>query len=400
MNRFLAFSVVTAAMLPLLPACAANEVFPVAHTEPIAVRVADGNSGKPLQNQHVLLVAGYDRRDLDLALWREEAVTDGEGKARLSNTLRNLPLLRVKVLKRHNCEPGSDEGAFSMDRIRMEGLSGVDRCGDPAVQDAPGVVTVFVKGRKGDVAGVVVPPPPLAPPPLPTHAALSAPESAVVASVPGQAESSSRPAADHETGPQAGSALPPVPFALPDDFFAAAAAQPDSGAELVALPEAPRVIARRHSAIKPSPPVVAAAAGKPAPDSAAAAKPAPVSPSAKPASPEAAHPAPALRHAVALERMRRRAAGGGGRGSSPDALTARPRFEDPNPVKRSYSHGKPSAGRGVAPGPQRLSKSEVSEPVHSWPVVPDLPLVSSPMAADPPDEDDLGALCVPDAGQP
>jgi hypothetical protein len=114
MHRFLTLSFGASLLLQLIPACVADEVFPVAHNEPIAVRVADGNSGKPLQNQHVLLLAGYDRRDLDMALWREEAVTDGEGKVRLSNTLRNLPLLRVEVLKRHNCQPGWDERRRSL----------------------------------------------------------------------------------------------------------------------------------------------------------------------------------------------------------------------------------------------------------------------------------------------
>jgi hypothetical protein len=159
MNRFLNLSVGAVFLLRAIPAFAAGEVFPVVHNEPIAVRVADGNSGKPLSNQHVLLVAGYDRRDLDLALWREEGVTDAEGKVRLSNALRNLPLLRVEVLRRHICAPGAGDAAFSVERIRLNGLSGANRCGITTLVDVPGVLTVFVKGKQSDAPTAPVLPP-------------------------------------------------------------------------------------------------------------------------------------------------------------------------------------------------------------------------------------------------
>jgi hypothetical protein len=162
MNRFLNLSVGAAVLLWAIPACVADEVFPVAHNEPIAVRVADGKDGRPLAHEHVVLVAGYDRRDLDLALWREEAVTDAEGKVRLSNALRNLPLLRVEVLRRHICAAGAGDAAFSVERVRLNGLSGANRCGAITLEDAPGVLTVFVKGKKGDVAAAGVAAQPIA----------------------------------------------------------------------------------------------------------------------------------------------------------------------------------------------------------------------------------------------
>jgi hypothetical protein len=133
-------------------ACGADEVFPVAHKEPLTVLVLDGNGGRPQARVHVVLVAGYDRHDLGLGLWREEAVTDGEGKVRLSDALRNLPLLRVEVLKRPACSAGTDKAAFSVERIRRDGLSGANRCGTATVDDAPGVFTVFVKGKKIDAS--------------------------------------------------------------------------------------------------------------------------------------------------------------------------------------------------------------------------------------------------------
>jgi len=136
------------AVLIASTACAADEVFPVVHNEPIAVRVLDGKTGKPQPHTHVLLVAGYDRRDLRLAMWREEAVTDAAGQVQFSGALRNLPLLRVEIIKRHACAPGASEAAASVERIRRDGLSGVNRCGTNAVADTPGVFTVFVTGKR------------------------------------------------------------------------------------------------------------------------------------------------------------------------------------------------------------------------------------------------------------
>jgi hypothetical protein len=128
--------------------CSADEVFPVAHKEPIAVRVLGGKDGMPQAKVHVILVAGYDRRDLDLGMWREEAVTDEAGMVRLSDALRNLPLLRVEVLKRGACAPDAGGAATSVERIRRDGLSTANRCGTVVAAAAPGVLAVFVKGKK------------------------------------------------------------------------------------------------------------------------------------------------------------------------------------------------------------------------------------------------------------
>jgi hypothetical protein len=128
--------------------CWADEVFPVVHNEPIAVRILDGRSGASQPLVHVVLVAGYDRRDLDLGMWREEALTDASGMVRLSDALRNLPLLRVAVLKRSSCAPDAGGAAISVERIRRDGLSAANRCGTVAAVDAAGVFAVFVKGKR------------------------------------------------------------------------------------------------------------------------------------------------------------------------------------------------------------------------------------------------------------
>jgi hypothetical protein len=127
----------------------ANEVFPVIHHQPITVRILDGRDGNPQTLAHVVLVAGYDRRDLGLGLWVEEKITDAEGTVQLSEMQRNLPFLRVEVLKHRLCQPDSAESAWSVERIRRNGLSAANRCGTITVADAPGIFTVFVKGRRG-----------------------------------------------------------------------------------------------------------------------------------------------------------------------------------------------------------------------------------------------------------
>jgi hypothetical protein len=154
MNRNLTIWVGVAMLMVTARVCSADEVFPVVHHDPITVRVLDGKGGRPQARVRVVLRAGYDRRDLRLRMWREEAVTDAEGMVRLSDTLRNLPLLRVEVLRRHACSAGTKEDAISVERIRLAGLSGVNRCGFASANDAPGVFTVFVKGKKASAKDV------------------------------------------------------------------------------------------------------------------------------------------------------------------------------------------------------------------------------------------------------
>jgi hypothetical protein len=148
MNRNRTIWVGAAMVLLAAAVCSADEVFPVVHHESIAVRVVEGKTGAPQARVHVVLVAGYDRRDLDLGLWREEAVTDEAGTVRLSDALKNLPLLRVEVLKRGSCAADGGDAAISMERIRRDGLRAANRCGTVVAVDAPGVLAVFVKGKK------------------------------------------------------------------------------------------------------------------------------------------------------------------------------------------------------------------------------------------------------------
>jgi hypothetical protein len=153
MNRVLKVWIGAAMTLRAAAGYASGEVFPVAHGGTIAVRVLGGKDGKPQVHAHVILVGGYDQRDLGLGLWREEVLTDGEGTVRLSNALGNLPLLRVEVEKRRACETDANRAAISVERIRRDGLSGANRCGMVVANNAPGVFTIFVKAPRAGATG-------------------------------------------------------------------------------------------------------------------------------------------------------------------------------------------------------------------------------------------------------
>jgi hypothetical protein len=126
----------------------ADEVFPVVHSESIAVRILDGSDGHPIAHAHVSLLAGYNRRDLHLAMWHDDVSTDDHGIARLSDAMANLPFLQISVARRHTCEAHSGSATVSVDLIRRDGLCMPNRCGLATVQDVPGVFTVFVKNKK------------------------------------------------------------------------------------------------------------------------------------------------------------------------------------------------------------------------------------------------------------
>jgi hypothetical protein len=128
--------------------CGAEESFPVVHNEPITIRVLSGRDGHPLAQVRMTLAAGYNQRDIDLRLRQEEALTDKHGNARLPNALANFPLLVVSVAKQHLCQADRHGAAFSVERIRRDGLSAPNGCGTATVEDAPGMFTVWVKAGK------------------------------------------------------------------------------------------------------------------------------------------------------------------------------------------------------------------------------------------------------------
>jgi hypothetical protein len=126
----------------------AYESFPVVHSEPITIRILSGKSGQPLAHLHLLLIGGYDQRDIHGQLFRAEALTDALGQAHLEGQLANLPWLQVWVNKKPLCQANPRQASFSVERIRRDGLSSPNRCGTAVVEDAPGVFTVFVQSKE------------------------------------------------------------------------------------------------------------------------------------------------------------------------------------------------------------------------------------------------------------
>ncbi|MGC9159093.1 MAG: hypothetical protein ACP5FH_08880 [Terracidiphilus sp.] len=123
------------------------ESFPVNHTAPVVVRILNGKDGQPIAYQHLLLIAGYDSRDLREQTFRQEMLTDARGQVRLSRQMENLPWLQVWVEKQPLCQAHPRQDSFSVGVIRTFGLSAPNRCGTVTAQDVPGVFTVFVAAQ-------------------------------------------------------------------------------------------------------------------------------------------------------------------------------------------------------------------------------------------------------------
>jgi len=149
MIRSFALSLGASVALAAASAGAAGQSFPVVHSQPITIRVVDASDGHPLAHVRLNLTGGYEPRDLRVGQWRQEAITDAHGEVRLSNQLANLPFLQLSAAKNHLCHAGLP--TFSVEQIRGAGLSAPNRCGAATVENAPGLLVVFVK---------VKPPPP------------------------------------------------------------------------------------------------------------------------------------------------------------------------------------------------------------------------------------------------
>jgi hypothetical protein len=134
--------------------CAA-ESFPVVHNEPITVRILGGKDGKVLVHMHLVLIGGYDQRDLHDQLYRAEMLTDARGQVRLTGQLASLPWLQVWVGKKSLCQTKPRGASFSVELIRRDGLSAPNRCGTATVEDTPGVFTVFVKGKGKNAVAIM-----------------------------------------------------------------------------------------------------------------------------------------------------------------------------------------------------------------------------------------------------
>jgi hypothetical protein len=156
----------------------ADETDAAVLNQQITVRILNGADGQPLAHLHLVLFAGYDQDDIRKQLWREETLTDEQGRARLSSQFAHLPWLQVSVTRRYLCQKNPDAASFSVELIRRDGLSAPNRCGIATVENTPGVFTLFVKSRPSDTTATSVAPAqekPGSPAPAPTDKFASAP---------------------------------------------------------------------------------------------------------------------------------------------------------------------------------------------------------------------------------
>jgi len=320
-------------------ACRADEVFPAIHNEPLVVRVLAGKDGRPQQRVRLVLVGGYNRRDLKLRLWQQEAMTDSAGVAHLSNTLRNLPLLHLEVETAHACGATKGEAVFNVEAIRRDGLTSSNHCGRAVVEDEPGVFTVFVKGKRtkaplsAKMAGM--PASPGQPRELPRPAdSLDAKEPVSVAKPSVVLAEGRAPVAKEQAAQAAGiaqAAEEPVPAAkeqpLGLEEFAPMLQEPMPMAPVVVVEDRVHVVKERV----PTPKEQLSATKRPMP---AAKKPAP--PADKPMA-EAKQAAPAVKETASVAKK-----------PAPGAKPSTPALREPVSAAK-----KPAAGvRRPVPGPK------------------------------------------------
>ena len=238
MIRPLALSIAAGMALLTATLSGVAESFPVVHNEPITVRILGGKNGQPFAHLHLVLIAGYDQNDLHDQLYRAESLTDAHGQIRLPGQLANMPWLQVWVTRKSLCQTKPRGASYSVELIRRDGLSAPNHCGTATVVDAPGVFTVFVRGKgKNAVADISV-----------AKAVMPAPEAARTALSVAEA---SLPATQP---PPVAVALLAAPAPAPADnvLKPAETVRPVAAAPVVVTAPAPAHVAATNLAISPA----------------------------------------------------------------------------------------------------------------------------------------------------
>lgn len=126
------------------------ESFPDVNNAPLRLRLVDGPHGREIIGARLTLTGGYDERDLKLKMWRAEIKTDSHGEATIPRMIANLPLLTIKGAHLSPCEGNPQQGYYSIEEIRSQGLSTVNGCGTSASDVEPGIITLVVERKSGD----------------------------------------------------------------------------------------------------------------------------------------------------------------------------------------------------------------------------------------------------------
>lgn len=136
------------ALLILTASCVlAEESYPNVNNAPIRLRLLEGLHGRGLVGARLTLTGGYDERDLKLGLWRAEIQTDANGEATLPRMIANLPLLTIKGPHLSVCEGKPQQGYYSVEQIRVQGLSTVNGCGSARADTEPGLFTLIIERK-------------------------------------------------------------------------------------------------------------------------------------------------------------------------------------------------------------------------------------------------------------
>ena len=149
MTRLPFLALCLSSALPGAAQLASIESFPVDHQEPITIRVLNGKDGQPIPNLRMVLLAGYTEGDIAHRFWREEAITNSSGEARLPRPLVNFPFLEASPVRAKLCQAGARGELYKIGRIRSDGWTAPNHCGFLHVADEPGVLTLFARQGEG-----------------------------------------------------------------------------------------------------------------------------------------------------------------------------------------------------------------------------------------------------------
>lgn len=110
----------------------------------IVVQALDGRTGKPIENQHLLLFGGESAETAKQHKQHYELVTGRDGTATLSLT-PEIQWLQVWMDWHVLCESEPKSNSFPVRDILVSGLSAPNTCGAASETAAPGHLVVFAR---------------------------------------------------------------------------------------------------------------------------------------------------------------------------------------------------------------------------------------------------------------
>lgn len=106
----------------------------------IRIHLADGKTGMPVPNEHVLVFYGDSAADIRAQTHHQETYTDSAGAARLSGV---KGLLEIWIDHHPLCQP--TVRTFSVDAIQRSGIVAANTCGTVTHAAVPAELYLFVR---------------------------------------------------------------------------------------------------------------------------------------------------------------------------------------------------------------------------------------------------------------